>query len=382
MLKEKPMKTAKLVLAVGLLLMSNLAAFAQTAPPPAQTFATTIYFDWTTYLSSDPAAPLTGTDAAKLLSNKFQFRRAYFTYENKISDVLKFRFRIDADNQNNVTSVDFKGSKVSQDYKMRPFVKHLYLDYAGLLPDSSLKVGMVDTLPFKLAEDRWGYRSVAKTLADIYKDVTGINIRCSSADLGLNFQVPVNQYLRLATMIVNGDGYGSVASSKFRKVGGQVQVIPVAGLNFVGYYEVEDRPATAALIAKGAKSFDSAGTAKMAKADLYFDMIQNLNVSFEWFNYDNPTFFDTKSNHYKTSGWSVFSTYKIIVDKLNAFARYDSYAPYSTLSIKDQGLTIVGLDWAPVHSSWKIQPNVWFYSYKDTAKKSDVVANLTFFLSF
>jgi hypothetical protein len=43
---------------------------------------------------------------------------------------------------------------------------------------------------------------------------------------------------------------------------------------------------------------------------------------------------------------------------------------------------IVGFDWAPIHSSWKIQPNVWFYNYKDSAKKSDVVANLTFFLSF
>ena len=374
----------RMAAAAGILLMSGLTAFAQTTTPPPQTFATTIYFDWTTNATNN--GYLTGTDAAKLLSNKFAFRRAYFTYENKINDFLKFRFRIDADNQNNVTSVNFKSSSVSQDNKMRPFVKHLYLDWAGLLPDSSLKVGMVDTLPFKLAEDRWGYRSVAKTLADIYKDITGINIRCSSADLGLNFQVPVNQYIRLATMIVNGDGYGSVASSKFRKIGGQVQIIPVAGLNFVGYYEVEDRPATSAMIAAGSKSYDSAGTAKMMKGDVFFDMIENLNVSFEWFNYDNPTFLykDAVGNsiHYKTGGWSVFGTYKIIVDKLNAFARYDSYAPDSTQSLKNQGLAIVGLDWAPVHTSWKIQPNVWFYSYKDAAKKSDIVANLTFFLSF
>jgi len=371
-------------LAAGILLMSGLTAFAQTATPSSQTFGTTIYFDYSYNASNDGF--LTGTDAAKLLSNKFAFRRAYLTYENKINDFLKFRFRIDADSQNNVTSVNFKSSSVSQDNKMRPFVKHLYLDWAGLLSDSSLKVGMVDTLPFKLAEDRWGYRSVAKTLADIYKDITGVNIRCSSADLGLNFQVPVNQYIRLATMIVNGDGYGAVASSKFRKIGGQVQIIPVAGLNLVGYYEVEDRPATSAMIAAGSKSYDSAGTAKMTKADVFFDMIENLNVSFEWFKYDNTTF--TYKNaagstiQYKTGGWSVFGTYKIIVDKLNAFARYDSYAPDSTQSLKDQGLAIVGLDWAPVHTSWKIQPNVWFYNYKDAAKKSDIVANLTFFLSF
>jgi hypothetical protein len=378
------MKTGKLmVLAAGMLLMSGLAVFAQTATPPPQTFSTTIYFDWTTNMTND--GYLTGTDAAKLLSNKFAFRRAYFTYENKINDDLKFRFRIDADNQNNVTAVNFKSSSVSQDYKLRPFVKALYFDWAGLLPDSSLKVGMIETLPFKMAEDRWGYRSVAKTLADIYKDITGVNIRCSSADLGAQFSVPVNQYLRLAAMIVNGDGYGSVASSKFRKLGGQVQIIPVAGLNLVGYYEVEDRPATSAMIAAGSKSYDSAGTAKMMKGDVYFDMIENLNVSFEWFKYDNPTFTEKSGANtiqYKTGGWSVFGSYKIILNTLNAFARYDSYAPDSTQSLKDQGLTIVGLDWAPVHSSWKIQPNVWFYNYKDAAKKSDIVANLTFFLSF
>ena len=373
----------KMIVAAGLVLISAAVLSAQTPTPPPQTFVTTIYFDWTTNVTND--GNLTGTDAAKLLSNKFAFRRAYFTYENKINDFLKFRFRIDADNQNNVTSVNFKSSSVSQDYKMRPFIKHLYLDWAGLLPDSSLKIGMVDTLPFKLAEDRWGYRSVAKTLTDIYKDITGVNIRCSSADLGLNFQVPVNQYLRLATMIVNGDGYGSVASSKFRKIGGQIQVVPIAGLNLVGYYEIEDRPATAAMISAGSKSYDSAGTAKMMKGDIYFDMISNLNVSFEWFKYDNPTFtYKSGANtiQYKTGGWSVFGTYKIIIDKLNAFARYDSYAPDSTQSLKNQGLTIVGLDWAPVHSSWKLQPNVWFYNYKDAAKKSDIVANLTFFLSF
>ena len=78
---------------------------------------------------------------------------------------------------------------------------------------------MIETLPFKMAEDRWGYRSVAKTLCDIYKDVTGVNIRCSSADLGAQFSVPVDQYIRLAAMVVNGDGYGSPGLSKFRKIG-------------------------------------------------------------------------------------------------------------------------------------------------------------------
>ena len=51
-------------------------------------------------------------------------------------------------------------------------------------------------------------------------------------------------------------------------------------------------------------------------------------------------------------------------------------------------LIIAGLDWAPFHASWKLQPNVWFYNYTDEPVqrgrdgKTDVVFNLTFFLSF
>ena len=52
-------------------------------------------------------------------------------------------------------------------------------------------------------------------------------------------------------------------------------------------------------------------------------------------------------------------------------------------------LVIVGLDWIPYNASWRLQPNVWFYSYKNgalyggsAAKNNDVVFNLTFFLSF
>ena len=45
----------------------------------------------------------------RITNNFFVFRRAYFTYENKINDNLKFRFRIDADNTANVTGVTLTG---------------------------------------------------------------------------------------------------------------------------------------------------------------------------------------------------------------------------------------------------------------------------------
>jgi hypothetical protein len=369
-----PTTQRKAALLVALIVTASLGLWAQAATPPPQTFGTTIYFDYSFNATNN--GYLTGTDTAKALNNKFAFRRAYFTYENRINDILKFRFRLDADNTANITSIDFAKASTKKDDKLRPFMKHLYLDWAGLLPNSSLKIGMVETQAFKVAEDRWGYRSVAKTILDGYKDITGVDTRTSSADIGVNLTGSINKYLRYGAMVMNGEGYSHPELNKYKKFGGYLQLIPVAGLNVWGYAETE-------------RLSDSA-TAQMYKMDVYFDMIPNLNISGEWFSYGSDNNFNkvalpdgsTVNNHYNVGGFSIFGTYKIIIDKLNVFARFDSYTPDSTNNNKNLSLAIVGFDWVPIHGSWRIQPNIWFYNYQDSAKKNDVVVNLTFFLSF
>jgi hypothetical protein len=349
---------------LAVVILANL--MAQTTTPPPQTFSTTIYFDYSFNLTN--SGYITGTDAAKALNNKFNFRRAYFTYENKISDLLKFRFRYDADNTANITAVDFGKASTKKDDKLRPFIKHLYLDYSGLLPNSSLKIGMIETLTFKLAEDEWGYRSVAKTLVDGYKDVTGVDIRASSADIGASLTGAIGKFIRYGAMISNGEGYSHPELNKFKKFSGQVRVIPAAGLSVIGYYEYEKQ--------------DDANKAVMYKVDGFFDMVKGLTLAAEYFSYNSDKFMNADLSHYDTRGLSIFGVYKIVVDKLNVFARYDHYIPNSTKSVSNINLIIAGFDWAPVHKSWKIQPNIWYYTYADSTKKSDAVFNLTFFLSF
>ena len=89
----------------------------------------------------------------------------------------------------------------------------------------------------------------------------------------------------------------------------------------------------------------------MAKVDVYFDMVQNLNVTVEWFTYNNAkTYFDTDGAERTTrlGGWSVFGTYKIIAGQAQRSSPATTpMQPNSTLSIKDQSLIIVGLDWSP-----------------------------------
>lgn len=397
-------KAGDLVLGLMMLPMVMLMNLAgQTVTPPPQTFSATVYLDYRYFLSNGGPITLKPADpAVPYLSNQFVFRRAYFTYENKITDDLKFRFRIDADNTANVTGVGLTGDPVSgislsKDDKLRPFLKHLYVEWSNfLLPGQTLTVGMEETLTFKLAEDRWGYRSVAKTLVDGYKDITGVDIRASSADVGVSLKGSIAKQIRYGVQVVNGGGYNHLETDKYKKVEGYLHIVPVAGFSLFGYMDYE---------AQQYKTNPLALTAPKAttyKADAYFEMVKGLVLAGEWFVYKNDLNQYTAPGaaapeKFNVSGWSVFGRYALVPDKLNAFARYDSYTPNNHFvsaatglaKAKNVDLVILGLDWAPLHSSLKFQPNVWLYSYKEgtqykasATSNTDVQFNMTFFLSF
>jgi hypothetical protein len=353
----KPPTRVALLLAA--LLMASLPVFAQ------QTFNTTIYLDWTQFMSKD------GFRTADQKNSFFAFRRAYFTYENKINDNLKFRFRFDADNTANLTSisVNFPSQSVStkKDDKLRPFIKHLYLEYSNLLPNSSIKIGMTETLTFKPAEDRWGYRSVAKTLVDGYKDITGVEIDATSADIGASLTGSLTKYFRYGFMVSNGAHYSHAENDKYKKLMFQGQIVPLPGLSLIGYMDYEKQ--------------DASNSAVTYKVDAFIEMIANLTVGGEWFSYRNDKNL-VGEERFDSSGFSVFGRYTIDPDKLALFARFDRYEPNNLVADNEINLAIVGVDWAPFHKSWKLQPNVWYYDYADPTKKRDLIFNLTFFLSF
>ncbi|MGQ9673997.1 MAG: hypothetical protein ACUVV5_12860 [Candidatus Aminicenantales bacterium] len=337
--------------------------FVATGPGLAQqTFNTTVYFDYTTFLSKE--GPI--TSAAK--NNYFAFRRAYFTYENKISDTLKFRFRYDADNTANLTSVNIKTGATKKDDKLRPFMKHLYLDYSGFLAGASLKIGMTETLTFKLAEDRWGYRSVAKTLVDGYKDITGVDIDASSADIGASLTGRLAKLARYGIMFYNGAGYSHAENDKYKKIAANLHFLPLAGFSIVGYLDYEKQ--------------DKDNEALTYKLDSYMEMVKNLILGMEYFVYRNDKNLTAEKNRYDVSGLSIFGRYILQPDVLALFARFDRYEPNSRIEDDTVSLVIAGFDWAPVHKSMRIQPNVWVRTYANPEKENDIVFNLTFFLSF
>lgn len=342
------------------LVLAGLLAGLGTGLHAQQTFSTTIYFDWTHFLSDDGPRTTAPANTPGFKNDFFSFRRAYFNYENKINDNLKFRFRYDADNTANLTSL------TKSDDKLRPYVKHIFFEYANLVPRSVMRVGMTETLTFKPAEERWGYRSVAKTLVDGYKDITGVDIDATSADLGVSFTGSLNKYLRYGFMISNGSHYSHVEKDKWKKLAAQASVVPVAGFSLVGYWDYE----------KQAEGKD----AQTYKIDGLFDKVTNLTVGAEYFVYRNDLYMVGAKN-YDVSGFSLFGRY-ILTPKMAMFARFDSYEPNSQRDDDTISLIIAGLDWAPWHKSIKFQPNLWIRSYQDSDLKNDIVFNMTFFMSF
>lgn len=333
-----------------------------------QSFGTTIYFDYVYFLTDDGYR--TTVTAPGYKNNFFQFRRAYLTYENRIGDRLRFRFRFDADNTANVTSVDFKKATTSKDEKLRPYMKHLYAEVSDfLLRNFRLRVGMVDTLTFKPAEDKWGYRSVAKTIVDGYKDITSEDIDASSADIGVWYGGSLNKYLRLAFMVSSGTGYTKVENDKFKKFAGQLHFLPIAGLSLVGYLDYEKQ--------------DQETPAYTYKLDIYFEKIPKLTLASEYFLYrNNKKVIPTTNRKYDVSGLSIYGNYIITRDSLALFARFDYYEPNNKVGNNKVNLVIAGVDWAPLGQSFRLQPNFWFYNYEDPAKKNDFIFQMTFFLSF
>ena len=378
-------------LVLGLLMLpmvSVMSLMGQTTAPPAQTFSATVYLDYRYFLTNDGPSTLKPTNpATAYLNNQFVFRRAYFTYEHKFGDNLKFRFRLDADNTANVTGVTLSGTpptaSTSKDDKLRPFMKHLYLEYSNfLIPKMVLNVGMIETLTFKPAEDRWGLRSVAKTLMDGYKDITKKDIYSTSADIGVTLKYSVAKYFRLAGGYYNGAGYSKAENDQYKEVELQAQITPFAGLSIVGYYDHERKLPVASL------PDETKPVQNIIKVDAFFERIKNLTLGAEWFVFKNDLY-QTGGVKYDVGGWSVFGRYIVKPDKLALFARYDDYMPNELDRDLDMSLIIAGFDWAPFHPSWKLQQNIWLLDYADgtrylagATKNSDILFNLTFFLSF
>ena len=155
--------------------------------------------------------------------NAFRFRRLYFTYQKDVATDFAIRFRLEA-----------KDAGFAQGEKMRPFVKHSYLQWKQVLGEADLYLGLSGTPTWAVAEKVWGYRSIAKTVLDYNK--IG-----SSADLGVALKGKADR-LRYHLMVGNGPGQGP-EDDHGKKFYGSLSFKAAARWVLEGYADFNAKPA-------------------------------------------------------------------------------------------------------------------------------------------
>jgi len=127
-------------------------------------------------------------------NNAFQLSRAYFTFTNKVSDNISYKFQTDI------------GSGGATAYTV-------YLKNANLAWKSDFGkfvFGLQGMNMFGIQEGNWGYRFIEKSAMDLNK-------YSSSADLGISWEKSLGA-LTPSVQLSNGTGYKKAEDDKYKKL--------------------------------------------------------------------------------------------------------------------------------------------------------------------
>lgn len=130
----------------------------------------------------------------------FELVRGYIGYEYNFSPEFYAKINIDVGSPNDLSEY----SKL----RRYAYFKNAYLQYTG--NKFVVEFGLISLKQFKLQEKIWERRYLMKTLADEYK-------LGSSADLGVNFNYAVNNYIDADFTIMNGEGYNNIQTDNVFK---------------------------------------------------------------------------------------------------------------------------------------------------------------------
>ena len=145
-------------------------------------------------------------------ANALEFRRVYFTYENKISDNLKYKFQVDVARDTEFKYYKSDSLKVN-DNKLGVFLKNAKVDWnTGY---GTVILGMQGMNMFKVQEKTWGYRFIAKSAMDQYKF-------SSSADIAIGYANKFDKNVSFSAIVSNGTGYKKSENDKYKKVSTQL----------------------------------------------------------------------------------------------------------------------------------------------------------------
>lgn len=289
----------------------------------------------------------------------FWFRRIYFTYNNKLSDTVKMRLRLEMASPGNFTTSS----------TLDPFVKDAYLSFR-LGGGASLVAGIQGPPSFEKEESIWGYRSLEKTPLDLYKWT-------SSRDFGVSLKG--GRDFQYHFMLANGSSNKSETN---------------AGKKFLGSLGYK----SGGLFVEGVAQYERAKTGDddiiIKGFGAYSGDWGRVGVMYAYRDYK-------KEGADSSLTYNILSVFAVVKagDKLDLIGRYDmnfgdgykksyaghgiSYVPFA--DNMEFSFIIAALSYQ-VHKNVWIIPNVKFTAYKDPAEgekpDGDFYGNLTLWFKF
>jgi hypothetical protein len=298
----------------------------------------------------------------------FQIRRAYFTYDNDISEKFTSRFRLEADQSANASNGAIGVA-----------VKDAYLRWKNIFSGSDLLFGIQPTPVFDVSESVWGYRSLEKTIMDLRGIV-------SSRDIGISLKGAIleNGMISYWMMLANGNS-NKPENDKYKRYYASIQLKPIPGLQATAHVDYKDQSDITDSYLGGKKVNNGQWTTSLfigyTQTGLYCvgaeGFLQSLSNG-----YNNGTSIGTKT----AKGISLFASYYILPE-LSAVGRYDFYDPNADSNAKGDAvhLLVLGLSWK-VDKNVSLQPNLWYESYEQPVNGSNLdpfmSARITMFYTF
>lgn len=252
--------------------------------------------------------------------SEFRFNRFYFQYDINISKKHSIRYRLD-------------GDRVADGGKWRPYIKHAYVTWKNVVPNTTAYFGIVGTPTFETAESFWGYRSIEKTIMDKNKIST-------SADAGVKLKSKLNSHLTVNLLYANGTSYSKPENNNHKKIYTNLE-LKLAGnltaMGFLNYEPIDGGYAHRTL--GGFAGYES----KMIKLGAEYFSNEVASV-------DGSAKNGTGLSVYGKVSWKMNGFYG------NVVARYDTYDPDVDTADDEKQLILVAYDYK-VHKQFHIMPN-------------------------
>ncbi len=339
---------------VLIVLLNNSISISQNSPSSYKLNFQS-FFDYFYYLNS--------SNNSLKDSSGFQFRRIHLTGDFAIDKDFSARLRLESEQNNGFST----GSKFSF------LIKDAYLKWGEIFSGSTLTVGLSPTPAWQLSEKAWRYRSVEKTVMDLFSIV-------NSRDLGIDLagRITSDGVLNYWIKIGNNSNL-SIESDKDRKYYAQIQFKPTEAFQASLYFDYAELAEIYDLTELRTKTPNKSVIAVF----LNYEIKDSFGAGIE-------TFYVTSKNNFRIqpnqplqglngTGVSMWG-WKVISEKISVLMRFDSVNPNDKINNDGTNLFIAGLEYRPTQNI-SVIPNIELFNYS-AAKNNDLIARLTFACTF